>query len=131
MFTTPPSYQTVRGRGMGDTTPSEPLTPEVVPVVPAGPEGPMPRPGMQAQSPPSTYAVADFLDGADGSTIRLGALTALRSVFIAPGLWIAAKVSGVPLSFGQVVGLSLASSATITAGMLGMYAIRRRGQARV
>ncbi len=78
------------------------------------------------QAPPSTYAVVDFLDGENGSAVRLAGLTLLRSGFIMPGLWIAAKISGVPLTFGQVVGFSLASSATITGGMVGYYAVRRR-----
>jgi hypothetical protein len=96
------------------------VTPEVVPASEAQ------RAEVPAQAPPSTYAVADFLDGAEGSLMRLAGLTALRSVFIAPGLWVASKIAGVPLTFGQTVGFSVASSTTITAGMVGWYALRRR-----
>ena len=83
-------------------------------------------PDAPRDAPPSTYAVVDFLDGADGSIVRLAGLTLLRTVFIAPGIFIAAKVTGTEMGFGKVMGFSLASSATITGGMVGWYALRRR-----
>lgn len=78
-------------------------------------------PRIQEAAPPSTYAVAAFLEGQPGSGVRLLGLTALRAVFILPGLWIASSMSPVKLSGGQLVAFSLASSATITGGMIGWY----------
>lgn len=136
MFTVPPTFvRPAMGgfRGLGDaTSPPAPdpeaLTPEVVDA------GPAPAshvdPTVPAQSPPSTYAVADFLDGSEGSAIRLAGLTLIRSVFIVPGLWAASKMTSVPLTFGQIAGFSLASSTTISVGMVGYYAFKRRRAAR-
>lgn len=126
MFTVPPSFGQQRGvRGS-----TEPLVGEVVPAAeatgsPAPSSSSAVDPNVPNGAPPSTYAVVDFLDGQSGSLTRLAGLTLLRSVMIAPGLWVASKVSGVQLSFGQVLGFSLASSATITGGMVGWYALRR------
>lgn len=101
----------------------------------ADPTGPTPAevindPRIAEASPPSTYAVAAFLEGQPGSGTRLLGLTALRAVFILPGLWIASAMSPVKLSGGQLVAFSLASSATITGGMIGWYKLdqMRRGR---
>ncbi len=132
MFTVPPTFvRPAMGgfRGIGDATPPpapdpEALTPEVMDTGTA----PMPadHTGIPQQAPPSTYAVVDFLDGGEGSAIRLAGLTLIRSVFIVPGLWAASKVTSVPLTFGQIAGFSLASSTTISVGMVGYYAFKRR-----
>lgn len=100
------------GGGLGEADPSGGAIPaEVI------------QPGVQEASPPSTYAVAAFLQGERGSGMKLAGLTAIRAVFILPGLWIAngfapkeSKLSG-----GQLVAYSLASSGTITLGMLAWY----------
>jgi len=81
-----------------------------------------PAPAERAQ-PPSTYAVQATLEGQNGAMLRLLGLTALRAVFIAPGLWGGAKLAGVPISGSQVVITSLLSSTTISIGMLGWYAL--------
>jgi len=83
-------------------------------------------PDAPRDAPPSTYAVVDFLDGADGSIVRLAGLTLLRTVFIAPGIFVAAKITGVEMGFGRLAGFSLATSTSISAGMVGWYALRRR-----
>jgi hypothetical protein len=97
--------------GLGEATPTDGVTPVEV----------INDPRIAEASPPSTYAVAAFLEGSPGSGVRLLGLTALRAVFILPGLWIASAMSPVKLSGGQLVAFSLASSATITGGMLGWY----------
>lgn len=101
--------QGMRG-GLGEADPGGPTPTEVVM-----------NPGIQEAAPPSTYAVAAFLEGQSGSGVRLLGLTALRAVFILPGLWLASSMSPVKLSGGQLVAFSLASSATITGGMIGWY----------
>lgn len=136
MFTVPPTFKRPAGfRGLGDASggpvPPDPdaLTPELVDTgnapAPADPTG------VPQQAPPSTYAVVDFLDGGEGSAIRLAGLTLIRSVFIVPGLWVASKATSVPLTFGQIAGFSLASSTTISIGMVGYYAFKRRRAARM
>lgn len=99
------------GGGVGEADPTGPSPTEVI------------QPGVQEASPPSTYAVAAFLQGERGSGMKLLGLTAIRSAFILPGLWLAngfapkeSKLSG-----GQLVAYSLASSGTITLGMLAWY----------
>lgn len=121
VHTVPPSYGPSRRRGVGDGNPAPPaevptLTGEVVDRLPDAPR----------DAPPSTYAVVDFLDGADGSIVRLAGLTLLRTAFIFPGIYIASKLTSTEMGFGKVLGFSLASSATITGGMVGYYAARRR-----
>jgi len=74
--------------------------------------------------PPSTYAVLGVLEGQDGSLLRLAGLTLLRGCFIFPGLWVAARLLRVELEPLELLGLSFAGSATISAGMLGYYWIR-------
>ncbi len=104
--------------GLGEADPTGGVTPTEV----------VNDPRIAEASPPSTYAVAAFLEGQPGSGIRLLGLTGLRAAFILPGLWIASAMSPVKLSGGQLVAFSLASSATITAGMLGWYKLHELRQ---
>lgn len=97
-------------QGLGEADPTGPTPAEVVA-----------NPAIEQAAPPSTYAVAAFLEGQPGSGARLLGLTALRAVFILPGLWLASSMSSVKMSGGQLVAFSLASSATITGGMIGWY----------
>ena len=76
-------------------------------------------------SPPSSYAVVALLEGQSGSLLRLAGLTLLRGCFIVPGIWVTSKVMKIDLSVYELLGLSFAGSATITAGMIGYYWIRR------
>ena len=96
--------------GLGEADPSGATPAEVVN-----------DPRIEQAAPPSTYAVAAFLGGQPGSGARLLGLTALRAVFILPGLWLASSMSNVKMSGGQLVAFSLASSVTITGGMIGWY----------
>lgn len=89
----------------------------------APPETPGVAPAERA-APPSTYAVQATLEGQNGAALRLLGLTALRSIFIAPGLWMGAKLSGAQVAPHQLVIISLTSSLTISAGMLGWYALQ-------
>lgn len=97
-----------RSRGLGEGAPA-----------------PTTQPGVEQNAPPSSYAVAAVLDGQSGAIIRLVGLTALRGIFIMPGLWLASKVLRTDLDTMDVVGLSFTGSLTISLGMLGYYAIRR------
>lgn len=101
----------------GVYTAAQPFTPGAMPL----PNG-IGQPAERAQ-PPSTYAVQAALEGQNGAMLRLLGLTALRAIFIAPGLWVGAKVSGAQVHGAQLVIISLASSSTISAGMLAWYAL--------
>lgn len=89
-------------------------------------EAPSTDPNLENGSPPSSYAVVSVLDGEPGSFMRLIGLTFLRGCFILPGLWVAARVTKVELTSIQLVSLSFAGSATISAGMVAYYWIRRK-----
>lgn len=82
-------------------------------------------PGVENGAPPSSYAVVSLLDGESGSIARLVGLTLLRGCFIVPGLWVASRLMRVDMEPLQLLGMSFAGSGTITAGMIGYYAIRR------
>lgn len=82
-------------------------------------------PAVQDGSPPSSYAVVGVLDGERGAILRLVGLTILRGIFIAPGLWISAKLFRVDIEPMQLLALSVGGSATISVGMIGYYAVRR------
>lgn len=68
--------------------------------------------GVPDGSPPTSYAAVGALTGEPGALLRFSALTALRSLIIAPGLAVAG-VRGKQLLFG-----SLASSITISVSAL-------------
>jgi|SRR6185503_4606612 len=97
------------------------------PTMPLGQDTPAQQasPTGEHGSPPSSYAVLAVLDGESGSMLRLVGLTLLRGCFIIPGIWVTSKVMRIDLSVYELLGLSFAGSATITAGMVGYYWIRR------
>lgn len=68
-------------------------------------------------APPSSYAVYDIVVGTPGALPRVLVLTALRSVFIVPGLYLAG-VRG----WGRVLGAAGLASVGITLGMMGVCA---------
>ena len=75
---------------------------------------------VEAQAPPSSYAIADMIEGKPGALPRVVKLTALRSVFLVPGLYVAGARGPLLLkgaAWGSV-GLSLY--------LLGLYSTRRR-----
>jgi hypothetical protein len=76
-------------------------------------------------SPPSSYAVLAVLDGQSGSVLRLIGLTLLRGCFIVPGIFIVSKVMKIELDIKELLALSFGGSATISAGMVGYYWVRR------
>lgn len=90
-----------------------------------GNTAPSSEPTGEHGSPPSSYAVLAVLDGQSGSLLRLVGLTLLRGAFIIPGLWVVSKIMKIDLDTYELLGLSFGGSATITAGMLGYYGIRR------
>jgi hypothetical protein len=92
-----------------------------------GPSFDRPAPQLEQAAPPSTYAVEAVLEGHSGAALRLLGLTALRSFFILPGLWAASRVVNVKLDGVQLLVFSLASSMTISAGMVLWYASRKCG----
>lgn len=81
---------------------------------------------VEQNAPPSSYAVAGVLEGQPGSILRLAGLTALRGVFILPGLWVGTKLTKAELSLLQLLALALASSVTISLGMVAYYAVLQR-----
>lgn len=81
---------------------------------------------VEQQSPPSTYAVAAFIDKEHGSFGRMVFVTLLRSVFIFPGVYGAGKLLKLDLSPWQAAGLTIASSSTITVGMLTWYYLKSK-----
>ncbi len=81
---------------------------------------------VERQAPPSTYAVAAFIDKQQGSFGRMVMVTLLRSVFIFPGVYGSGKLLKLDLSPWQIGALTLASSSTITAGMLAWYYLKSK-----
>lgn len=86
---------------------------------------PTTEPTGEHGSPPSSYAVLAFLDGRNGSFLRLAGLTLLRGAFIIPGIWIVSKLMRIDLGAYELLGLGFGGSATITAGMVGYYWVQR------
>ena len=64
------------------------------------------------QSPPSTYAIAAYVDGSPGSWYRVLKLTAVRSLMIGSGLY------AVGFRNDQLIKGSIASSIAITAWLM-------------
>lgn len=81
---------------------------------------------VEPGGPPSSYAVAAVLDREPGAVPRLVGLTALRSLFIIPTLWVGSKIFARSLSLWQVILLGAFASAGISGGMLVWYAAERR-----
>lgn len=74
---------------------------------------------VEAGAPPSTYAIADVIEGKPGAWSRTLVLSTQRAFFIAPGLFLAG------IRGPQLVKGALLSSATITAFLLGIYSLKR------
>lgn len=79
-------------------------------------------------APPSTYAVASVIKGERGSLARLVGVTALRSIFIIPGLWgVARLMPGLPsMTWWQTTLLGLGASTTISLGLLVFYWMKEK-----
>lgn len=71
---------------------------------------------MNAHGPPSDYAIYDLVKGRPGGLERTVALTAGRSLLIAPGLWVA----GVRRN---MVKTAVLVSLSITLGMMVVKAV--------
>jgi hypothetical protein len=70
---------------------------------------------VEPQSPPSTYAVAAFMDGVPGTWYRVLEVTTVRALFIGTGLFLAGYRGE------QLLRGSLAGSAAITAWLMAGY----------
>ena len=70
---------------------------------------------VELKSPPSTYAVADYMDGQKGAWYRVLEVTVNRAFFIGTGLYLAG-FRGKDLLRG-----SLVSSFTVTAWLMAGY----------
>jgi len=81
---------------------------------------------VERQAPPSTYAVAAFIDQERGSFGRMLMVTLLRSVFIFPGVYGVNRLLKLDLAPWQVVSVSVGSSSTITVGMLTWYFLKSK-----
>ena len=76
---------------------------------------------VQPQSPPSTYAIAAWLDGEQGGGARVAGLTLERAFFIGTGLWL----SG--LRGRELVQGALMASTAVTTWIVADYALKKRG----
>ena len=77
---------------------------------------------MEEGAPPSDYAIEALVRGRPGGLPRTLALTAKRTLFIAPGLYFAG-IRGRQLFWGSV-----AASVTITLGMIAIRAARKSAE---
>lgn len=75
---------------------------------------------VEAQAPPSSYAIADMIEGNPGALPRVAKLTALRSIFLIPGLYMAG-IRGTMLLKGAGLG-----SVSLSLYLLGLYSLRKR-----
>ena len=75
----------------------------------------------QQESPPSVYAIAAWVDGEPGATMRVVGLTLERAAFIGMGLWLAG------IRGSDLVAGSLAASATVSAWIAADLASRQQG----
>ncbi len=75
---------------------------------------------IEAQSPPSTYAIAAVIDGDPNAWGRVAYLTAIRAAMIWPGLRLAG-IKGRDAMAGAAMG-----SAFITLLLLADYSFKRR-----
>lgn len=75
---------------------------------------------VEDRSPPSTYAIAEMLDGTPGGVFRTLELTVLRAFFIGTGLYVSG-LRGSPLLRGALLG-----SAGVTAWIILDYSAQRR-----
>ena len=79
----------------------------------------------QLQEPPSTYAVAAWVDGERGSFLRVLNLTASRALFLAPGLYL----SGVR-DPKMLLKASLGASVSVSGMLALIYWLRRKEKGR-
>lgn len=77
---------------------------------------------MEEGAPPSDYAIEALVRGRPGGLPRTLGLTAKRTLFIAPGLYLAG-IRGRQLFWGSV-----AASVTITLGMIAVRAARKSAE---
>ena len=75
---------------------------------------------VQPQSPPSTYAIAAWLDGEPGAGVRVGRLTLERALVIGSGLLLAG------FRGRDAVRGALIASATVTGWIVVDYRLQRR-----
>lgn len=75
---------------------------------------------VEAESPPSSYAIADLVAGKPGALGRTLSLTAQRAIFIVPGLYVAG-IRDRKLFTGSIYG-----SIGISLWLVGLYALKRR-----
>lgn len=81
---------------------------------------------MENGSPPSTYAVASVINGEPGGAARLVGVTALRAIFIAPGIWLGGKVVGMKVTGWPLLGMTMSASGAISIGLLGWYWLKTK-----
>lgn len=75
------------------------------------------------QAPPSSYAVTSLVRGEPGALLRVAGLTAVRSFFIAPGIYLAGKAFGFSdkLTPWKLAGASLITSISLSTFMCAWY----------
>lgn len=75
---------------------------------------------VEAHAPPSSYAIADAIEGKPGAWPRVAGLTAVRTAFILPGLLLAG-IRGKQALTGATYG-----SVGISLYLLALYGSRKR-----
>lgn len=75
---------------------------------------------VELQSPPSTYAIADLLDGRPGAGVRVADLTLQRALLIGSGLFLAG------FRDRELLKGAISASMAVTAWIALDYAIQRR-----
>lgn len=78
---------------------------------------------IEPGAPPSSYAIAGLVTGESGALLKVVGLTAIRAVFIAPGIWGAGKILGIPeLKIGwKLAGVAALTSVSLSAFMYIWY----------
>lgn len=79
---------------------------------------------LEEQAPPSSYAIADALEGVPGAWPRVAGLTAIRAAVIAPGIYLAG-IRGWKNPSGAILG-----SVAITTYLFALYGYKRGRQQR-
>lgn len=80
---------------------------------------------IKEKSPPSTYAIADWVEGKPGSMKRVTELTAKRVAFIWPGVLVYSLMFDRKMGIGKQIILSAFVSYSITGGLYLYYRNRR------
>lgn len=77
-------------------------------------------------APPSSYAIADWVEGEPGALRRVTVLTAKRVAFIWPGVFVYSRLLDREMGIGKQIILSTLVSYSITGGLYLYYKNKER-----